>query len=299
MSDLKSMGTKDRLKERITQFTRLEGDHQSEVPGLSVHIRKAPTEPLHCVYTLRLTFLLQGAKQLQLDNQLITCESGQTMLTTFDLPVISHVTSASRHEPFIALTLTLNYSLILEACTELGLGKPPKDIKYQPLASYDIDDGLTDALDRLFSLRENKELMHGLLPLIEKEIIIRLLLGPHGLTLRHLASAGSPNSSIVKVVSWLKQNFNQSVGMDELADRAHMSQSNFRQHFKKLTGTSPLQYLKTLRLQEARDQMLINGLDASHASNIVGYESASQFSREYSRLFGASPQKDIKRLKGL
>mgnify|MGYP000353772742 CR=1 FL=1 len=133
--------------------------------------------------------------------------------------------------------------------------------------------------------------------LVEKEIVVRLLDSPHGMHLRHMAALGSPNGNVLKAVTWLKQNFSQAIGMNELAEQAHMSASTFRQHFKALTGTSPLQYLKTLRLQEARDQMLVNGVDATLASNLVGYESSSQFSREYSRLFGLPPQKDIQRLR--
>ncbi|WP_222116984.1 helix-turn-helix domain-containing protein, partial [Shewanella algae] len=107
----------------------------------------------------------------------------------------------------------------------------------------------------------------------------------------------SPSNHILKIVTWMKKNFTETIGMNELAGQAHMSASSFRVHFKALTGSSPLQYMKNLRLQEAREQMLLNGLDATQASNLVGYESASQFSREYSRLFGLPPQKDIQRLR--
>lgn len=285
------------LTDLVSKQAYQEGDHQTDVAGLNLHVRKAPTEPLHCIYTLSLAFVLQGSKALLSDNEVSYCHAGQTMLTTVDLPVVSHVASASRHVPFIAITLKLDYALIMQTCTELALTASPRDMKYQTLSSHPADKGLTEAFYRLVALNDEPVMQAGLRPLIEKEIVVRLLHGPHGHHLRHMASAGTPNGNIVKAISWLKQNFTQPIGMDELAGHAYMSASAFRQHFKALTGTSPLQYLKTLRLQEARDLMMVNGLDATLASNRVGYESASQFSREYSRLFGLPPQKDIQRLR--
>ncbi|QTH73564.1 AraC family transcriptional regulator [Pseudoalteromonas xiamenensis] len=295
----KNAATSGELVQLVQEFTRKEGDFESGIQGLTIHVRNAPTEPLHCIYTLSLAVVLQGGKELLQENDVTHCHAGQAMLTTFDLPVVSHVSSASRYTPFIALILKLDYSLILQTCAELKLSKPPRDMKFQALSSYDVDDGLLDALKRLLMLEKQPSLMAGLLPLIEKEIVVRLLDSPHGMHLRHMAALGSPNGNVLKAVTWLKQNFAQTINMNELAEQAHMSASTFRQHFKALTGTSPLQYLKTLRLQEARDQMLVKGVDATLASNLVGYESASQFSREYSRLFGLPPQKDIQRLRQL
>ncbi|WP_462173061.1 AraC family transcriptional regulator [Pseudoalteromonas xiamenensis] len=293
----KNAATSGELVQLVQEFTRKEGDFESGIQGLTIHVRNAPTEPLHCIYTLSLAVVLQGGKELLQENDVTHCHAGQAMLTTFDLPVVSHVSSASRYTPFIALILKLDYSLILQTCAELKLSKPPRDMKFQALSSYDVDVGLLDALKRLLMLEKQPSLKAGLLPLIEKEIVVRLLDSPHGMHLRHMAALGSPNGNVLKAVTWLKQNFAQTINMNELAEQAHMSASTFRQHFKALTGTSPLQYLKTLRLQEARDQMLVKGVDATLASNLVGYESASQFSREYSRLFGLPPQKDIQRLR--
>lgn len=285
------------LHDAVLKHCSREGDHATVFPQLSMHIRHAPTEPLHCVYTLSLSVVIQGAKQLSYEGNLLHSSAGQSMLTAVDLPVTSHVSSASRQNPFVAIVFKLDYSMLLQTASELNLDKPIRDIQYQPISIYDVDAGLSDALKRLVDLQSDTLLATSLSPLIEKEIIIRLLKGPHGLQLRHFASSGMPSSHIIKVVTWLKHNFAQSIEMDELAEKAHMSGTTFRQHFKSLTGTSPLQYLKTLRLQEARDQMLMNGIDATLASSLVGYESATQFSREYSRLFGLPPKKDIQRLR--
>jgi len=153
------------------------------------------------------------------------------------------------------------------------------------------------AIHRLLQVVSDGELMAHIEPIIMREIVIRLLMGPHRDQLLHLVTAGSADQQIARVVSWLKQHFKESMDMDELATRAHMSPSNFRQHFRAMTGTSPLQYQKQLRLQEARQLMLENDLDASYASGLVGYESPSQFSREYRRLFGAPPKQDVQRLR--
>ena len=160
-----------------------------------------------------------------------------------------------------------------------------------------LDDALLGALVRLVRLLEEPALVDRLAPLIQQEITIRLLTGPHGPQLQHLAANGSPSQQIAKAVAWLKQNFTRAIQVDDLAARVHMSPSTFRQHFRAITGTSPLQYQKQLRLQEARQLMLNQNVDAGNAGGLVGYESASQFSREYSRLFGAPPQQDVKRLR--
>jgi transcriptional regulator GlxA family with amidase domain len=164
--------------------------------------------------------------------------------------------------------------------------------------SFEVLDGvLLDPLVRLVKLLGEPALVPRLAPLIQQEITVRLLTGPHGAQLRHLVTTGSPGQQIAKAVAWLKQNFVEALKGGDLADRAHMSPSTFRQHFRALTGVSPLQYQKQLRLQEARQLMLNEALDAGSAAVRVGYESASQFSREYSRLFGEPPQRDIARMR--
>jgi transcriptional regulator GlxA family with amidase domain len=140
-------------------------------------------------------------------------------------------------------------------------------------------------------------LIPRLAPLIQQEITIRLLAGRYGPQLRQLVAIGTPSQQIAKAVTWLKLNFAQALHVDQLAARTHMSPSTFRQHFRAITGMSPLQFQKQLRLQEARQLMLNRSLDAGNAGGLVGYESASQFSREYSRLFGAPPQRHIRRMR--
>ncbi|WP_345841651.1 AraC family transcriptional regulator [Shewanella algae] len=285
------------LVEQVRTYNSKEGSYVTDIPGLEVHIRNTPTAPLHCIYSLGFSLILQGSKQLAIDDRQVAVEAGQSMLTTFDTPIVSHVTEATRHQPFLAIVLKLDYDLIMQTCTELKLDKPDRQMEYQSISIQNMDDGIYRTMSRLLALEQEPEYLASLVPLIKKELVIRLLHGPHGTQLRHIASVGSPSNHILKIVTWMKKNFTETVGMNELAGQAHMSASSFRVHFKALTGSSPLQYMKNLRLQEAREQMLLNGLDATQASNLVGYESASQFSREYSRLFGLPPQKDIQRLR--
>ena len=220
------------------------------------------------------------------------------MLTTIDLPVVSHVTRASVREPFLGMMLTLDVRSIVQLSSEMDEPRPRREgSAYRSISFEALDVALLDALVRLIKLLDEPALVPRLAPLIQQEITIRLLTGRYGPQLQHLVAVGSPSQQIAKAVAWLKQNFTHVLHVDDLAARTHMSPSTFRQHFRAITGMSPLQFQKQLRLQEARQLMLNQSLDAGNAGGLVGYESASQFSREYSRLFGAPPQRDIRRMR--
>jgi len=286
-----------RLARAIDHVAHLDGDHVTAISALSLHRRKAPTEPLHCIYSLGLGVIAQGGKQVLLANDVIDYVPGQSMLTTIDSPVVSHVTRASLQEPFLGLMLTLDPRQIMQLASEMELPQLSRGRVHQSISVEPLDDALVDALVRLIELLDEPHLVSALAPLIQQEITLRLLVGAHGAQLRHLVATGSPSRQIAKAVAWLKRNFAQTLHVEQLADLAHMSPSTFRQHFRAITGTSPLQFQKQLRLQEARQLMLNQNLDASNAGGLVGYESPSQFSREYSRLFGAPPQQDVKRMR--
>jgi AraC-like DNA-binding protein len=282
------------LARAIRRFAQTDGDHHTVIPALTLHRRRAPTAPLHCIYTLGLGVVAQGDKQVLLGGDSTDYGPGQSMLTTIDLPVVSHVTRASVREPFLGLMLTLDVRAIVQIASEMDLPRARRDEVYRSISFNALDAALHDALVRLVTLLDEPALVPRLAPLVQEEIAVRLLIGPHGPQLRHLVTVGSASQQIARAVAWLKQNFVQPMRVDDLADRAHMSPSTFRQHFRALTGLSPVQYQKQLRLQEARQLMLTQSLDAGRAGGLVGYESASQFSREYSRLFGAPPQRDIR-----
>jgi AraC-like DNA-binding protein len=294
MSEAESMSA---LALAVGNFAQTDGDYATAIPALTLHRRSAPTEPLHCIYSLGLGVITQGRKQVLLGEQVIDYGPGQSMLTTIDLPVVSHVTQGSLRRPFLGLLLTLDARHILQLASEMELPQPARERAYRPVSIERLDEALIDALVRLVKLVGEPALASRLALLIQQEITIRLLTGPYGPQLQHLVAAGSPSQQIAKAVAWLKQNFTQALHVDALAARTHMSPSTFRQHFRAITGMSPLQFQKQLRLQEARQLMLNQSLDAGNAGGLVGYESASQFSREYSRLFGAPPQRDIRRMR--
>ena len=285
------------LAQAINAFAQNDGDHATPIAALSFHRRQSPTEPLHCVYGFGLGVVVQGAKQVTLADRVVEYGPGQCLLATMDLPVFSCITRASQREPFLGLMLALDTHSIVQMATEMQLLRPEKDSTCQPVTVQALDSALTDALIRLVNLLNEPALAPRLAPLIQQEITIRLLTGPHGPQLLHLVAVGSPSQKIARAVTWLKQNYTQPMNADELAAYAGMGASTFRHHFRAITGMSPLQFQKQLRLQQARQLMLNQNLDAGHVGGLVGYESASQFNREYSRLFGEPPHRDVRRMR--
>jgi hypothetical protein len=223
------------LARAIDRFAQTDGDHTTAIPALTLHRREIPTEPLHCIYNLGLGVVAQGDKQVLLGGEAIDYGPGQSMLTTIDLPVVSHVTRASAGEPFLGLMLTLEVRSILQMASEIDAPRPRRDDAHRSISFEVLNATLLDALVRLVNLLAEPALVPRLAPLVQQEITIRLLTGPHGPQLRHLVIAGSPGQQIAKVVAWLKLHFAQPLQGDDLADRAHMSPSTFRQHFRALT----------------------------------------------------------------
>jgi AraC-like DNA-binding protein len=285
------------LAKVVGRHVRSTDDLATSIPGLSLHRRHEPTAPLHCIYSLGLSVVAQGGKQVMLRDEVVDYRPGYCMLTTIDHAVVSHVTQASPARPFLAAMLCFDVREILQMAAEMQLPPLPKESEYKAVSIEPVEPALADAFLRLVEVLDEPQIAPHLAPLIRQEIIIRLLSGNHSRQLLHLVSAGSPTQQVSRAIAWLKQNFVQLLRMDDLAERVHMSPSSFRHHFRTITGMSPLQFQKQLRLQEARQLMLNQNLDASHAAGLVGYESASQFSREYSRTFGAPPQRDVRRMR--
>ncbi len=287
------------LAQEIGRIARNDGDYQTAIPQLLMARRSGRTEPLACMYMLGLAVVAQGSKRVTLNDQVVNYAPGQSLLVTVDLPVVSQVTQADLAQPFLGMLLTLDTRALVQLAADMELPPLSRDQAALGLSLGPLDEPLLDAVIRLVRLLQEPQHMARLAPLIQQEIMVRLLTGPHGPHLRHLIAAGSPSHQVAQAIAWLKTHFSQDVLMDELAERAHMSPSTFRQHFRGITGMSPLQYQKQLRLQEARQLMLTQALDASSTAVRVGYESVSQFNREYSRQFGAPPQRDIKRMREL
>lgn len=285
------------LAKLLGEIAQNDGDYDTGIPVLKLRRCSSITEPMPCIYGLGLVLIVQGGKRIMLGDEVFDYGAGQTLITTVDMPVVAYVTRASAAEPFLGIWLELDARLIAQLAAEMEFATPLQASTTRGMSIEELDAGLQDALLRLLRLLVEPSLASLLAPLIQQEIIVRLLNGKHGPSLRRLVAVGSPSQQIAKVVSWLKQHYTENVPIDDLAAKAHMSPSTFRQHFRAVVGVSPLQYLKNLRLLDARQLMLNERIDAGSAAVRVGYESASQFSREYSRLFGEPPNRDIKRMR--
>ncbi|KXO87390.1 AraC family transcriptional regulator [Acinetobacter venetianus] len=266
-------------------------DFQTEISGFSLH-RRTNKQSIHCIYDLGLGVILQGEKQVLIGNEIFSYGRGQTMLTTIDLPAVSRVTQASYTEPFLGMMLKLDIGMITEIAGNMENIHVTENIPSFSIEEMDI--GLLEALDRLVDLVEDPSMIPQIAPLIKHEIIVRLLLGKHGDYLRNLIKVSVTEKNIFKVISWLRNNFLNDVSVDEIAEQANMTSATFRNHFREITRMTPLQYQKQLRLQEARKLMLMQSIEVRKVAESVGYESQSQFTREYVRLFGITPQKDLK-----
>ncbi len=250
-----------------------------------------------CIYGLGVTVAVQGRKRLILGDETIEYGAGESLLTTIDVPVVSRICEASAATPYLGLLLTLDPKLIAQISAEMEFPAGRKEESRRALSSFRIGAGLHDAICRLvLSLEEPQALRSQLAPLIQREICARLLVSEHGSKLRQIIAAGSPTQQIARAVSWVKQNFQKPIEIDFLASQANMSPSTFRLHFRAVCGMSPLQYIKQIRLQEARQMLWTQRVNAGEVAHRVGYESVSQFTREYKRLFGNPPLRDAKTL---
>lgn len=285
------------LASLVGRIAQTDGDYETAIRSLKLRRCSSTTEPMPCIYGLGLVLIVQGSKRITLGEEVFDYSAGQTLITTVDMPVVAYITRASSAEPFFGMWLELDARVIAQLAAEMEFATPIQVSATRGMSQVSLDEGLRDALTRLVRLLDEPSLVSPLAPLIEQEIVIRLLNGGHGPSLRRLVAAGSPSQQIAKVVTWLKQHYTENLAMDGLAALAHMSPSTFRQHFRAVVGMSPLQYVKNLRLLDARQLMLNESLDAGSAAIRVGYESASQFSREYRRLFGEPPNRDIKQMR--
>ncbi len=291
MNDLSSIIKKTKLLAHKVDGLVQDEDFQTGISGFSLH-RRVNKQSIHCIYDLGLGVILQGEKQVLIGNDIFSYGRGQTMLTTIDLPAVSRVTQASYSEPFLGMMLKLDIGLITEIVGNMENIHIASNIPSFSIETMDV--GLIEALDRLVDLVEDPSLIPQIAPLIQHEIIVRLLLGKHGDYLRNLIKISLNEKNIFNVISWLRNNFLNDVSVDEIADQANMTSATFRKHFREITRMTPLQYQKQLRLQEARKLMLMQSTEVRRVAESVGYESQSQFTREYVRLFGITPQNDLK-----
>ena len=285
------------LRERIARWTEQGEPHATAVPGLDLFRREQPTEPISGMYEPSICLVAQGAKRVLLGEDTYVYDAHHYLITSVHLPTVVQIIEASPEKPYLGLRLKLDTREISQLMADSNLPAPRTQQSDRGMATGEVTLPLITAFHRLIDLLGEQQDIPILAPVIQREIIYRLLVGDQGARLRQIASAGSQSHQIARAIEWLKGNFTRPLRIEDLAERARMSTSTFHQHFRSMTALSPLQYQKQLRLQEARRLMLAERVDAATAAFHVGYESPSQFSREYNRLFGAPPLRDISRLR--
>lgn len=285
------------LTGRIARWTENGERFETAVPGLGLFKRTAPTEPITGMYEPSLCLVAQGAKRVKLGDDTYVYDAQHYLITSVHLPTVVQVIEASIEKPYLGLRLTFDLAELAQLMADSRLPAPRRQQTDRGMATGATTAALVDACVRLIDLLATPEDVPILAPVIQREILYRLLTGDQGARLRQIAVAGSQSQQIARAIDWLKGNFSRPLRIDDLAEKARMSSSTFHHHFRSMTALSPLQYQKQLRLQEARRLMLAERLDAATAAFQVGYESPSQFSREYNRLFGAPPLRDISGLR--
>ena len=281
------------LGKSIVRWTDKGGLLVTAISALSLSRRDAPTEPTSYMYEPSICLIAQGAKRVLLGDDTYVLDVHHFLITSVDLPTVVQIIQASREKPYLGLILKLDRREISQLMVDSNLPPPRAQQSSRGMAIGEVTLPLLSACQRLLDLLAAPQDIPILAPLIQREILYRLLVGEQGARLRQIASAGSQSHQIAQAIEWLKSHYTLPLRIDDLAAHVHMSPSTFYHHFRALTAMSPLQYQKWLRLNEARRLMLTKRLEAATAAFQVGYESPSQFSREYSRLFGAPPLRDI------
>jgi AraC-like DNA-binding protein len=265
------------------------------VPGLSIIVSDHPTEPQVGLYRPMLCLVLQGAKEATIGGHVLRYEKGEYFIASLDLPACGRVVEASPERPYICLAFSIETERLAELLADVPMRLEPQAPAF---AVSPASGELLDAWARLLKLLDSPADIAVLGPLCEREILYRLLKGPQGPALRQIVHAGSHLNQLRRAIGWIKDHFHEPIKVEDLAELAAMSPATFHRHFKAATAMSPLQYQKNLRLQEAR-RLIVTTQDAARTAFAVGYESPSQFSREYARLFGLPPARDAARMRGV
>jgi AraC-like DNA-binding protein len=287
-----------KLARLISAYAPHDGVFELRIPG--VHASRLSRLNRECVHTLRLpclSIIARGAKSIIVGQEVYEYDPSRMLVYSVALPVAAQVTQASYSEPYLALRLDLEPQKIAELVLKVYPHGVPSVQERSAVYITPVDLSIVNASSRLMECLAHPGDAELLAPLVVDEILIRLLRSPIGVRVAQMGFAESSVHRVAKAISWLRANFAQPMKVEELAELVHMSVSSFHEHFKSVTSMSPLHYQKVLRLQEARRLMLSTMMDAGTASQRVGYLSASQFSREYSRFFGSAPTRDIARLR--
>jgi AraC-like DNA-binding protein len=283
------------LRESITRHAG-EGRTPTALSGVSVICSPTITEPLGDVIEPTLSVIAQGVKETALNGRTFTYGPGQFLVVSVELPVIGHITQATVEEPFLALVLELRperiAALLLETAPTATARPGAVDATPAGIAVSDASPALIDATGRLLALLDAPDDAAALAAGVEREILWRLLTGPQGTTVRQIGLADSRLAHLARAIRWIRGHYNETLRVEELAALATMSVSSFHRHFRAVTSMTPIQYQKQIRLREARARLLAQPGDITGVGFAVGYDSPSQFSREYRRMFGLPPSRD-------
>jgi len=279
----------------IARHVSADGFHATPIERVTLARSSTVTMPMPSVYRPQLCLVAQGHKEVTLGDRVFRYAPGRYGIVTHDLPVIGHVVEATPDKPYLCMFLDFDPVML----GDLALRVPPRAGPAMPIGKTVSDAGarLLDAVLRLLRLLDDPAALPVLGPLAEQEILYHLLAGPDGARMRHITSSQGRVAQVGRAIAWIGKNFRERFSVERLAADVGMSPSSLYEHFRAVTAMTPMQFQKQLRLQEARSLMLVHDIDVMTAAFRVGYESASQFSREYRRHFGEPPARDIARLR--
>ncbi|EHR6439940.1 AraC family transcriptional regulator [Vibrio parahaemolyticus] len=286
-----------KLAKLIDRWTGNANQYDTPISGLRFSRWTTPTPPTSYTHNPSICLIAQGRKRVLLGEESFIYDANHFLISSVDLPIIANIIEASEEQPYLGLIMELDLTEISQLIVDSELAFTQSKEAQKGIAVGELSESLLDAFVRLAELLDEGQNIKILAPIIKREIFYRLLMSEQGTRLHQIVTAGSHSHQIAKAIDWLKNNFVKPLSVGDLASFTGMSKSSFYTHFRSMTSMTPLQFQKKLRLSEARRLMLTENLDAMAATFKVGYESPSQFSREYSRLFGAPPSKDIKSLR--
>lgn len=282
---------KEKLLKRLPRQDRI----STPVEGLTLTRRDENSPPESCFYQPMIAVLVQGFKRSMIGNEEYSYGEGHCMVVAVDMPGVYHITGASPEEPFLSISLTLNKYIITQLLADLPAVPARNHKSPSAVVVSEVPEDVLNAFVRLLDLLNSPAKIPVLAPMIVREIHFHLLTDMQGDCLRMVGTGSTQTSQIARAIKWLRSNYAESLHVEDLARQVHMSPSTFHRHFRQVTTLSPIQFQKRLRLFEAERLMLLEGKDAGTAALEVGYESASQFNREYKRHFGEPPHRDVSR----
>lgn len=285
------------LTELISRKTQMDGTTETDIPSFFFSRHTEPIGPSYGVLKPSVCIIVQGEKEVFLSKERYCYGPADYLVGSVNLPIVGHVTGASKQEPYLSVKLEYTPSQILTVMREAKMETAKKENAKRGMYVSRVEPLLLESVTRLARLLDTPSDIPVLAPLIMKEILYRVLQGEYGAVVRQMAVEGSATNQISDVIEYIMKHYEKVIKIEELADIANMSISTLHRHFKEVTAMSPIQYQKQLRLQEARSLLLAESSDVAEVGFRVGYESPSQFSREYSRMYGLPPKEDILRLK--